>query len=401
MDMKRILLLLIYLQVTATCFSQNERKEIDLTTAIMEGYRSLAPVDISGFLWLKDNRFLHYGENDDVVVKDIEGDTLEYFSRATLNFQLIEQGLDTLFAVSVRGVLGDDVYLRAGDRLVKTSLSGRSIEEVLTYPDGAENLTHHLESGQVIYTKGPNVFLISPNITERQITTHKKESMVSAGIGIHRFEFGIRNGLFWSGNGEKFAFYEMDESEVTDYPLANYGETPAASLPIKYPMAGQASHSARVGIHDVLRDTTYYLKVEGPSDQYLTNFTFSPDGNTAYLAIVNRAQNEMNLNSYDANTGDYIETLFSETHEKYVEPERPPLFLKDGRFLWFSERDGFDHLYLHSSKGKLLKQVTKGDFDVLSYYGELDGSILLKTTRGTMNDRLVLVDLLNELKQTR
>jgi dipeptidyl-peptidase-4 len=158
-------------------------------------------------------------------------------------------------------------------------------------------------------------------------------------------------------------------------------------------MAGQTSHTARVGIYDTTRDTTYYLKTTGPKDQYYTNFTFSPDGKKAYIAIVNRGQDKMQLNAYNAGTGAFEKTLFTEEDEAYVEPERPPIFLKDGRFLWFSERDGFDHLYLYKADGTLVSQITSGPFDVLDYHGQVDGGILVEVVEGLMSEALAIADL--------
>jgi dipeptidyl-peptidase-4 len=270
---------------------------------------------------------------------------------------------------------------------------GSDFKQVVTYPENAENLTFHSGAAAVTYTVGPNVYYKSGGSPERQVTQHTVESEISAGIAIHRSEFGIRNGLFWAEDGEMLGFYEMDESEVTDYPLANYTSLPGKANPIKYPMAGQTSHTARVGIYDTRRDTTYYLKTTGPKDQYYTNFTFSPDGKTAYVAIVNRGQDKMQLNAYDARTGDFQKTLFTEESESYVEPEHGPIFLKDGRFLWFSERNGYDHLYLYNANGTLVRQVTKGDFDVLDYHGETDGGILVEVVEGLMSEALAIADL--------
>jgi dipeptidyl-peptidase-4 len=272
---------------------------------------------------------------------------------------------------------------------------GSDFKQVVTYPENAENLTFHAGAGAVTYTVGPNVYFKSGGSPERQVTRHTVESEISAGIAIHRSEFGIRNGLFWSEDGEMLGFYEMDESEVSDYPLANYTSLPGKANPIKYPMAGQTSHTARVGLYDTRRDTTYYLKTTGPKDQYYTNFTFSPDGKTAYVAIVNRGQDKMQLNAYDARTGDFQKTLFTEESESYVEPERGPIFLKDGRFLWFSERNRYDHLYLYNANGTLVRQVTQGDFDVLDYHGETDGGVLVEVVEGLMSEALAIADLNN------
>jgi len=391
--MHRILLIATFLVFVQCLSAQDSRKELDLTTAVMEQYRSLAPTDIKGFHWLSDSRFLHYGDNKDLLIRNLDGDTLSRFTREELNGELERTGRDTLFGLSVRDVEGDRIYLNGANRVYAIKTNGEALRQVLVYPENSNNHDFHAGTETVAYTVGANVFCKSADAPEKKVTDHSPGSEVSAGIAIHRSEFGIRGGLFWSEKGEKLGFYEMDESDVTDYPLADYGEVPGRAKPLKYPMAGQASHYARVGIYDLDRDTTYYLKTEGPKDQYLTNFTFSPDGKKAYLAVVNRGQNEMHLNEYNAITGEFVKTLFTESDEAYVEPEHPPIFLKDGSFLWYSERDGFNHLYHYSSNGKLRNQVSSGDFDVLDFHGIFDQKALLEVSSNLMDESLILVDL--------
>lgn len=364
-----------------------------MATAILQQSRSLAPKTVSGFHWLPNQQFIHSGENRDLIVRNLDGDTLHHHVLGAINDELRESNSDTLRRLRVAEVAEGKIFLSGKRIFYSMNSDGSDLQQVLTYPENAKNITFHPSSGSVTYTVGPNVFYKSSGSPERQVTNHTVESEVSAGIAIHRSEFGIRNGLFWSESGAMLGFYEMDESEVTDYPLADYSTIPGEPRPLKYPMAGQSSHTARVGIYDAQRDTTYYLQTTGPKDQYYTNFTFSPSGKKAYLAIVNRGQNKMQLNVYNISTGAFEKTLFTEEDEAYVEPERGPIFLKDGRFLWFSERDEFDHLYLYKADGTLVRQVTSGEFDVLDYHGQVDGGILVEVVDGLMSEALGVADL--------
>jgi dipeptidyl-peptidase-4 len=113
------------------------------------------------------------------------------------------------------------------------------------------------------------------------------------------------------------------------------------------------------------------LKTGEPAEQYLTNITWSPDDKYIFIAVLNRGQNHMWLNKYDAVTGDFIKTVFAETDDKYVEPLVPMLFVKNNpaQFIWQSNRDGWNHLYLYDTSGKLIKQLTKGNWEVLDVKG--------------------------------
>jgi dipeptidyl-peptidase-4 len=166
---------------------------------------------------------------------------------------------------------------------------------------------------------------------------------------------------------------------VSDYPLVDIAPKPAALNSIKYPMSGDKSHQVQIGVYDTRNSSILYLKIKGPKDQYLTNITWSPDEAHIYVAILNREQNHMRLNKYDVNTGELEFTLFEERNEKYVEPEHGPYFLNDNskQFVWFSERSGYQHLYLYSSTGKLISTLTEGEWDVSRIIGNNWTDILL------------------------
>src|SRR5690606_5397137 len=111
--------------------------------------------------------------------------------------------------------------------------------------------------------------------------------------------------------------YRMDQSMVTDYPLLDVSERPGKANMIKYPMAGDKSHQVTLGIYNLASKSTIYAKTTGDPEQYLTNISWSPDEKHIYIAVLNRAQNHMQLNKYDAATGNFVKTLFEEKHDKY------------------------------------------------------------------------------------
>jgi dipeptidyl-peptidase-4 len=136
-------------------------------------------------------------------------------------------------------------------------------------------------------------------------------------------------------------------------------------------MAGMKSHEVTIGIYNCLTGKTIFLETGEPKEQYLTNIAWDPTDKFIYVAVLNREQNHMWFNQYDAATGKFVKTLFEEMHPKYVEPLHPALFLnvtKD-QFIWQSQRDGYNHLYLYSSEGRMLKQITKGEWIVTGIHG--------------------------------
>ena len=187
------------------------------------------------------------------------------------------------------------------------------------------------------------------------------------GEAVHRNEFGIETGIFPSPDKTAFA----DQSMVTDYPQVNTFTRIASCEPDAYPMAGMKSHKVTVGVYNIAAGTTVWLDLGDVTDRYFTNITWSPDGKAIYLFELNRDQTDTSLDVYSAETGKKLRTLYTEHSDKYVEPLHPVSFLPwdSDKFLLWSDRDGFRHLYLMDTRGRMLKQVTKGPFVVRDLVG--------------------------------
>ena len=205
---------------------------------------------------------------------------------------------------------------------------------------------------------------------EVQLTTDGSREIVY-GKSVHRDEFGITKGTFWNGEGTKLAFYRMDQSMVADYPQVNTFKREAELEPDKYPMAGMTSHKVTVGVFDLKTQKTVYLDLGDVTDRYFTNITWSPDGSTIYLFELNRDQNRCTLDAYNAADGHKIKTLYTEVSDKYVEPQHPITFLPwdANKFIYWSWKDGYTHLYLMDVNGKELGQITRGNWCVLQLVG--------------------------------
>ena len=234
-------------------------------------------------------------------------------------------------------------------------------------------------SRAVAYVKDNQLYVRDADNKEHQLTTDGSPSVVY-GSAVHRNEFGITTGTFWSPDGQKLAFYRMDQSKVTDYPQVDIDTRIATCKPDKYPMAGGNTHHVTVGVYDLSTGQMTYLNtpngsVSGDSIAtsvpYLTNIAWGPDSKTIYLFELNRDQNDCRLVSYDAATGNRLAELDRETHDKYVEPLHPIQFLPwdNGKFILQSQRDGYNHLYLYSKDGKLIKQLTSGPWVVQEVLG--------------------------------
>ena len=247
------------------------------------------------------------------------------------------------------------------------------------------------------YVEDHQLYVADGQGQKHQITTDGSREIVY-GQSVHRNEFGINKGTFWSPDGQHLAFYRMDQSMVTDYPQVDIFHRSASYEPDKYPMAGEMSHKVTVGIYHLQTRKTVYLQAGDPTDRYFTNIAWSPDGKTIYMFELNRDQNDCRLVSYQAATGEKIAELYRETCDKYVEPLHPIQFLPwdSNLFLMQSQRDGYNHLYIYNKEGKMVKQLTSGAFviqEVLGFNENLKSIVVTSNEAGTIQHNNYLVNV--------
>ncbi|WP_288276632.1 S9 family peptidase [uncultured Prevotella sp.] len=253
------------------------------------------------------------------------------------------------------------------------------------------------------YVEDDQLFIDDGQGKKHQLSTDGSREIVY-GQSVHRNEFGIEKGTFWSPDGQHLAFYRMDQSMVTDYPQVDIFPRSASYEPDKYPMAGMTSHKVTVGVYDLGTQKTVYLQTGDPTNRYFTNIAWSPDSKTIYMFELNREQNDCRLVSYDATTGAKKAELYRETSDKYVEPLHPIQFLPwdSNLFVMQSQRDGYNHLYLYNKKGEMVKQLTKGVWVVMDVLGfnQKDKSIIIASNeKHALQSNLYAVNI-KTLKRT-
>lgn len=294
----------------------------------------------------------------------------QFLSLAQLNQKLKSFQKDTLKAMPfIQFNQGPDWILTVDGSKVAFNPTKNTYKVIVDATIASKTNVEESKAGYIAYLDNFNLFVANGS-DQNQVTKDGSKDIVYAS-SVHRDEFGITKGTFWSNSGKSLAFYRMDQSMVSDYPIIDWTTRPAKNVNIKYPMAGDKSHEVTVGVYNAVTKAVVSLKTGEPVEQYLTNITWSPDDKYIYIAVLNRGQDHMKLNQYDAVSGDFVKTLFEEKDAKYVEPLVPMLFLKNdpSKFIWQSNRDGWNHLYLYDLNGKVLKQLTKGNWEVLDVKG--------------------------------
>ncbi len=366
--------------------SDGQKKLLTMEDAMLKARTTLAPENLA--------QLQFYGATNDYVYikKDKGADTwmrgnskmrtdTVFLTLAGLNNRLKSAGLDTVTTMPTIRFLSEGWVMTVNSNKIMLDPGLREYRMLLPKVLAGKENAEESKKGYVAYLDNHNLFVAHLADTKTgddsradnapvQVTTDGSKDIVYAS-SVHREEFGITKGTFWSNDGLHLAFYRMDQSMVTDYPIINWTERPAKVELIKYPMAGDKSHHVTVGIYHTATRSTIWLKTGEPAEQYLTNIAWSPDDKYVFIAVLNREQNHMWLNEYEAATGNFLKTLFEEKDDKYVEPLVPMLFVKNNptQFIWQSNRDGWNHLYLYDTSGKMIRQLTKGNWEVLEVKG--------------------------------
>jgi dipeptidyl-peptidase 4 len=396
--MKRISLLSYFL-IAFFVLPQAQDKKLTIEDASYMN-RSLFPSSIKGLGWRAATDQYTNVENNSLVVTPAsakKGDTLLKLDE--LNRSLADAGKDEMKGFPGISWTGENEFTFIHkNTLYSFNTEEKMLSERNNYPEEAKNADLSPDNKTIAYTIDNNLYTA---IGGRQVqVTNNEEPGIMNGQEVHRREFGINTGTFWSPEGRYLAFYRKDETMVTDYPLIDIKKRIAKPDPVKYPMAGMTSHEVTLGVYDPEKGSTVFLDTGEPADQYLTCVTWGPEENYIYIAVLNRDQNHMKLNKYDAETGAFVKTLFEEKDEEYVEPENQLYFLNEttDRFLWMSERDGFKHLYLYDTEGNLIEQITSGEWLVKDYLGtdsDDDHAYFTATKNGPLNNELYSVNLRN------
>ena len=373
---KTLLLIAMFCLASSLIFAQEKKMLTPNDAAYMN--RSLYPVGKS-VKWLPDTDKYLFTDNENpnnLMIQDVNAEKAEVLiTLDQVNSCLNQAGLDSIKRLpNLTWIDATKAYYYSFDQknncvdLNLLDIDANSIKKVTSIPSNAENHTITLPSMKVAYTIENNLYFANG---EKHFQVTDNPENVVAGQSVHRNEFAINGGIFWSPDGNKLAYYNMDESMVTDYPLVDITERVATAKPIKYPMAGMKSHEVKLHVYDVASGNDLIIKTGEPAEQYLTSITWNPDNERVYIGILNRGQNHLQFNEYNALNGEYLQTIFEDKDEQYVEPVGPAHFLPNStnEFLWIAQRDGFYHIWKHNVNNKKAKQITKGEFVITAFNG--------------------------------
>lgn len=373
--MKRIMTVLFVLFLIS--FSPAQNKLFTLEQAILGSRNDFRVENFNQLQWIGESSefcFMDTLDGQYGLIKgaiDSDQNTM-LLPLDTMNIILSELNTDKLSRFpGIHWINNNSFYFYSNKKLIVYDIQKNRGEVVNQVGGEAFHIDVEPTTFRIAFTRENDLFVSLDSGTEIQITHDGGDGICNGDSYVHRAEFSIHDGIFWSPYGKKIAFYRKDESMVTRYPLVDIDSRPAGLRYTRYPMAGMVSEQVTIGIYDIATGSLTYLQTGEPKDQYLPQVTWSPDGNSIFVTHLNRDQNHLKLREYDPYSGKLLRTILEEKHNKWIEPAHGPLFFKERkhRFIWFSKRDGFNQLYLYRSDGKLIKKLTPAEQDINRFLG--------------------------------
>ena len=374
------------------------------------GPRKYAPTTQMAQQWRKDSKSITYLSSDLSTLVE---------KSASNNWQASNLATKAEFETALKSKFPNDEFtLRTFPFAIEwksvntfeTEVVGKKNNYKVTYDVASKRISsaisYAIEGSQAKFASNNNVaWLLENNIkitTQSgqiiEVTNDENKAIVNGSDYVHRQEFGIDRGMWWNEKGTQLAYYRKDETMVSNYPLTNWNEREAVNKNIKYPMAGMTSENVTLVIYDVVSGKKITLQTGEPKEQYLTMVSWEPTGKNIYIGVLNREQNHLKFNKYDATTGAFLKTLFEEKATTWVEPQHSLTFVPNNssQFIYQTDFHGFNQMYLYNTDGKLLKNLGKNDVivkDVLGFDTSNTKINYIGTTNNGLDRQLFQVDL--------
>ena len=393
---KRSILIVFLIGFTFAGTAQN--KIFDLKDIFTSS--KMYPQTLRQLQWVPQTHDYVYIKDNELVKATAPSDkTAVWVSLQDINSALEAKGKKAVkvFPTITHWTSNQSFCAMASGNIIHYDIAKKQIDQVIETPEDAENIEYDYKHAKMAYTIENDLYVLFFGKEAKRVNEEQPKE-VKFGHVPHRVEFGIDNGSYWSPTGKSLAFYRMDESMVDNYPIVDVTTRIATLENEKYPMAGLTSHQVKVGAYNTESGKVVYMKTGEPLEQYLTSVTWSPDEQYIFIGVLNRGQNHLKMNQYDAQTGEYIKTLFEEKNSRYVEPSDPLYFLPNSntQFIWISRKTGWKHLHLYDISGKEIKQLTSGNWEVTSFNGfdqKGQKAFIMSNKEELIGNKLFVVDI--------
>jgi dipeptidyl-peptidase 4 len=262
------------------------------------------------------------------------------------------------------------------------------------------------DASKVAFVKENNIFIKDIiNNTELQVTFDGEINKIINGATdwVYEEEFAFDNGMQWNASGNKIAYYRFDEEKVPEFSMDLFTDLYPSQSQFKYPKAGETNSTIELFIYDLDSNKTTKANINIEEEFYIPRIKWTLDENVLSVQRMNRHQNQLDFILVDAKDGS-SQTIFTENDAAYIDVTDNLTFLNDGKyFIWTSEKSGYNHIYLYNLKGKQVRQITKGNYDVTDFYGidESNNTVYFASSeRSPMHRDVYAVQLNGKNKKT-
>ncbi len=365
------LIICLYLVITG---ASAQTKDITLEDIWVKN--TFASKSVEAFRWMKNSNFYTALKNGKIEktsilnteIKEILFDGQKY----NLNIHSYEFNADETKLLIASNF--EAKYRRSGkaeyyvfdlksQQLKYLSVNGK-ISEISLSPNG-DKLAFVRENNLYFYDLTADL--------ETQITTNGQLNSIINGATdwVYEEEFAFTKAFFWSTDGNKIAFYTFDESLVKEYNLQIWGGLYPKTATFKYPKAGENNAIVSISIYDLAQKITMKVDIGNEKDQYIPQIQWTNDSNILAIWQLNRKQNNFNLLHFNLSENK-TKTIIAEKSDKYIDVKYnyQLVYLSDNQtFITTSEQSGFKHIYQYNLEGKLVKQITNGQWEVIEIKG--------------------------------
>ena len=356
---------------------------------------------VPGFNWMNDGRYYSALENGGLVQHEVTtGKAMQTLVAASaLQVAGADKPLDVdgySFNKNEQKILfttaTEPIYRRSARATYYVFDQGTKKLTPLSTGGKQGYATFSPDGSRVAFTRDNNVFVTDlATMKEIAITTNGvKNNLINGSADwVYEEEFGFAQGFFWSPDSKQIAFYTFDESQVPEYDMQEWGSLYPKENRFKYPKAGEKNSVVSVSSYDVASARTTKMDVGPVVDQYIPRVQWTQVPNTLSIQRLNRLQNKLEILHGDATTGK-TQVVLTDTNPAYVEINDDLNYLPGGKqFLFTSEKDGYQHLYLHDMSGRQVRQLTRGNWEIsaINGFNPKTGFVYYTSTEGSALQR--------------
>ncbi|HET7570763.1 MAG TPA: DPP IV N-terminal domain-containing protein [Gammaproteobacteria bacterium] len=266
---------------------------------------------------------------------------------------------------------GDAIFYLSHDQVYLYDIASGKTRQITHEPGDKRDPKLSPDEQWVSYVTNGDLHYTSVDGGKVYSVARHQDGILNGGMDwVYPEELALRSGYEWSPDSRYIAFMQFDERPVEDFPLVNYVKQNPTVYNEKYPLAGAPNPIVRLGIQSIASHRTRWIDgVAGTDNTYLARIGWQPKGReTAYAQVLNRAQTKLDIITVNPQSG-ATHTLFSETDPYWIDVTDSLHFLKQGGFIFDTCQDGWQHVWLFDAQGKAVRNLTPGDFNVLSVDG--------------------------------